>query len=198
MHRKISLFLVLLVFFISIYGAIAFYAVNPKPNQPFIGFGVFTQQGLSGYLSNSNQTVEVGNATAWHFEITNQMGSLQFVQILYRIGNTTTDAPNITSPATDLPPLSNSKLFIPDGQTAMVSFTWKVVTVSSSGSLEFLEMDVNGQEVASSVGTAPGKEFRLFFELWTFDDLEGSFQYGWRDMGSRIGSYLQVWFSVRP
>lgn len=178
----------LFLFFVSIYAAIAFYVTTPKPTQPFIGFGVYSQQGLlSGYLG-TNSIVTLNQPVNWTLDITNQMGSVQFLQIVFRIGNTDLSPPNATSPA-PLPALANSTLFASDGRTTVANFTWKVLMTTLSGGLEYLTLSINGQQVASSIGTPPGSPFRLFFELWTFDQSSGSFQYY---------SWLQVWFSVGP
>ncbi len=182
------MFLLLFLFFLSTYGAIAFYVTTPKPTQPFIGFGVYSQQGLlAGYLS-SGSTVTVNRTVSWTLDITNQMGSIQFLLIVYRIGNTTLSSPNATSPA-PLPALTNSTLFAPNGRTTVANFSWNILKATLSGGLEYLALGINGEHVVSNIGTSPGSPFRLFFELWTFDESLGSFRYY---------SWLQVWFSVGP
>ena len=184
MNRRVTVFLVLFVFFLSIYAAIAFYATNPKPTQPFMSFDI--PELLSGSIQ-SNVTVAVNETMNWHLEVTNKMGSTQLTQTIFRIGNLTTSAPNQTSPATTLLSLGNSTTVVPNGKTATVDFNWKVLNVSSSGELEFLKIEINGQQAVSTVGAALGKDFRLFFELWTFDAPSNTFRYY---------TWLQVWFSA--
>ena len=199
MDRKVLVFIVLLVFFISVYSAVAFYTTTPKPSQPFIGFGVFNQSGsLSGYVPGLNQMIPLNQTIKWQLNITNEMGAVQFVQTVFKLGNRTSVSPNATSPALTVPELANSTLFVPNRETGVIYFSWRVVKIVSSGGLDFLKLDVNGQQMMSAVGAASGRDFRLFFELWTFDEPSGAFQYGWQDMGSRVGSWLQVWFSVSP
>jgi len=186
MNHRTRVFLVIFLFFLPIYAAIAFYGTNPKPSQQFIGFGVYSQHGtLSGY-TGPNSTVISNQPINWTFKITNMMGSIQFVQILARLGNNQTNPPNATSPST-LPVISNSTLFVPNQNTSLQDFDWRITAVTSSAGLDYLKMDVNGRSMNSTLGNPIGQPFRLFFELWTFDNSLGSFQYY---------TWLQVGFSV--
>ncbi len=179
------MFLLLFLFFFSAYAAVAFYATTPKPTQSFIGIGVYSQEGvLSGYLG-SNSTVFVNQPVNWYLNITNQMGSIQFLQLVFRLGNTDPNSPNATDPA-PLPALANSTLFAANGRITIAYFEWRVLMTNQTDGLEYLTLNINGQKVTSNIGTPPGSQFRLFFELWTFDESSGSFRYY---------TWLQVWFS---
>ncbi len=182
------MFLLLFLFFFSAYAAIAFYATTPKPTQSFIGFGVYSQQGtLSGYQGpSSSSTISVNQSMNWYLNITNQMGSIQFLQLVFRLGNTDPSSPNDTNPAPQ-PALANSTLFAPNGRMTIANFDWKVLMTNQSNGFEYLTLSINGQKVTSNIGTPPGSQSRLFFELWTFDESSGSFRYY---------SWLQVWFRV--
>jgi hypothetical protein len=185
-NRRVTVFIILFVFFLSIYAAIAFYTTTPKPSQPFIGFGIYSQQGtLSGY-TGPNSIINVNQTLDWTFNITNRMGSTQFVQIVTRIGNNETTPPNAIGPAL-LPVLTNSTLFVANGSTFLKPFTWKVLNVTLSGGLEYLRLDMNGLTLNSTLGNPPGNQFRFFFEVWTFNNSSGTFQYY---------TWLQVWFTV--
>ncbi len=188
MNRKLTVFLLLFLFFFSTYAAIAFYATTPKPTQPFIGFGVYSQQrALSGYQGlSSKPPISVNQTVNWYLNITNQMGSIQFLQLIFRLGNTDLSSPNDTNPAPQ-PALANSTLFAPNGRTTIVNFDWKVIMVNPCNGFDCLTLSINGQKVTSNIGTPPGSQSRLFIELWTFDESSGSFRYY---------SWLQVWFRV--
>src|SRR6266702_5745271 len=138
--ERARVFLVLFLFFLSIFVAIAFYVTTPKPSQPFIGFGVYTKQGLYGY-AEPNSTVNINQPPLkWIFNITNRMGSTQFVEIISRLGNQTSAPPNATSPA-QLPVLTNSTLFVPNQNDSLLGFNWTITGVTSSG----LTLDINGR-----------------------------------------------------
>jgi hypothetical protein len=180
--ERARVFLVLFLFFLSIYVAIAFYATTPKPSQPFIGFGVYSQKGLYGY-AEPNSIVNINQSIDWIFNITNRMGSTQFVEIVSGLGNNQTSAPpNATSPG-QLPVLTNSTLFVPNQNNSLLGFNWTITAVTSSG----LSLVVNGRSLNSTLANPAGYLYRFFFELWTFNSSLGEFQYY---------SWLQVWFSL--
>jgi hypothetical protein len=161
-----------------------------------MAWGIFSPSGtLSNYFSGSEAKVTVGKVLNWHLAITNQMGSIQYVQVVYRLGNGTSAHPNATVPASSLPQLGNSSIFIPNTQTALLNFTWSIDSDQTGGGTVFLNMTINGRQVSPSVGAVGGQKFRFFFELWTYDVASNSFQYGYKGQNSWVGVPLQVWFS---
>jgi len=182
--------------FSLVYSSVAYYSLSRPPSQEFIAWGIFSPSGsLSNYFSGAGANVSVGQTLDWHFAITNQMGSIQYVQIVYRLANGTSPNPNATVPASIVPQLGNRSVFIPNGRTAFVNFTWSVTSKSSQGGMIFINMRINGQQVSPPVGAVGGQRFRFFFELWTFDIASNSFQYGYKGQSSRVGVPLQVWFN---
>ena len=182
--------------FSLVYSSVAYYSLSRPSSQEFMAWGIFSPSGsLSNYFSGAGANVPVGQTLDWHFAITNQMGSIQYVQIVYRLANITSPNPNATVPASIVPQLGNSSVFIPNGRTAFVNFTWSVTSKSSQGGMIFINMRINGQQVSPPVGAVGGQRFRFFFELWTFDIASNSFQYGYKGQSSRVGVPLQVWFN---
>jgi hypothetical protein len=198
MHRRFALFLILFVSLTAIFSSVTFYAMSAKPSQSFIGFAVYSQRGLQGYLPNSNLAVPVGQALNWSFVVTNRMNRAEFVMIIARIGNSSTPTPNATTPTTTLPELGRMERFINNGATSRINFTWTIESRNQNSGLVYLNVSINRQSSLSSapVGTKPGGFFRLIFELWTFDPVSGSFQYGYPAQTSQVGSWLQVWFKA--
>src|SRR5713101_2304990 len=193
MQRKVALLLLLFASFSLVYSSIAYYLLSRPPTQEFMAWGVFSPSGtLSNYFSGAGANVTRGESLNWHFAVTNQMGSIQYVQIVYRLGNSTGASPNATIPGSTVPPLGNSSIFIPNAQTAIVNFTWVVTSRSTVGGLVFITMTINGKQVFPSVGAVAGQRFRFFFELWTYDVASSSFQYGYNGQNSRDGVHLQV------
>jgi hypothetical protein len=197
-HRKLALFLILFVSLTAIFSSVTFYAMSTKPSQSLIGFGVYSQSGLQGYIPDSNLTVPTGQALNWSFAITNRMNKAEFVLIIARIGNSSTPTPNGTTPSTTLPELGRMERFVNDGSTSRINFNWTIVSSNQNSGLVYLNVSINGQPSVSSapVGSKPGGYFRLIFELWTFDTGSGSFQYGYPAQTSQVGSWLQVWFKA--
>jgi hypothetical protein len=196
-RRRIFTFVVLLASFSLIYSSIAYYALSKTPSQPFIAWGVYSQSGtLADYFSGVGMNVTTHKALNWHFQVTNQMGSIQYVGIVYRLGNSTSKSPNAIAPASSAPQIGNTSRFIPNGQTASINFTWTINSESQAGGLVVLNMTVNGQQLSPPVGAVRGLKFRFFFEIWTYDLAANSFLYGYEASGSRMGNWLQVWFNA--
>lgn len=195
-QRRLIVFLLLFASFSLIYSSIAYYTLSRPPVQEFMAWGVFSPSGaLSNYFSGSEADVMAGNSLSWHFAVTNRMGSIQYVQVVYRLGNSTSVSPNATVSGDAVPQLGNSSIFIPNAQTALMNFTWSIASRIPRGGLIFLNMTINGKQVSTSVGAVGGQKFRFFFELWTFDVASNSFQYGYKAQNSRVGVPLQVWFN---
>ena len=194
--RRVIVFILLFASFSVVYSSIAYYTLSKPPAQEFMAWGVFSPGGsLSNYFSGSEANVTVGKSLSWHFAVTNRMGSIQYVKIVYRLGNSTSVSPNATVSGDAVPQLGNSSIFIPNEQTALMNFTWSIASSISRGGLIFLNMTINGNQVTTSVGAVGGQRFRFFFELWTFDVASNSFQYGYKVQNSRVGVPLQVWFN---
>ncbi len=196
MQRQILVPLLLFASFSLIYSSVAYYALSRPPTQQFMAWGIFSPSGtLSNYFSGSEANVTVGKVLSWHLAITNQMGSIQYIQVVYRLGNGTSPDPSVNVPASSLPKLGNSSIFIPNAQTALLNFTWSIDSKQATGGTIFLNMTINGRQVSPPVGAVGGQKFRFYFELWTFDVASNSFQYGYRGQNSWVGVPLQVWFN---
>ena len=195
MQRKILVLVFLFASFSLVYSSFAYYSLSRPPSQEFMAWGIFSSSGdLANYFSGAGENVTVGGVLNWHFEITNQMGSIQYVQVIYRLANSTSTSPNPTASGST-PQLGNSSIFIPNKQTASVNFTWSISSRYTRGGMILINMVINGRQVSSTVGATGGQRFRFFFELWTFDVRSNSFQYGYKGQNSRIGVPLQVWFN---
>ena len=194
-QRKFLLFLLFFACLSLVFSSFAYYSLSHAPAQQFIAWGVFSPTGtLSNYFQGAQANVTAGETLNWHFAITNDMGSVQYVRVVYRLGNSTSATPNATSPSS-VPELGSSEIFVPNMQTALLNYTWSIPSNSSRGGLVFINIIINGQHISPSVGAIGGQRFRFFFELWTYDVVSNSFEYGYKGSGSRIGSPLQVWFN---
>ena len=188
MDKRTRVFLVLFLFFLSIYAAVAYYATTNRPNESFIGFGIYSGQNtLSGY-TGPGSTVNINKTYHWTFNITNEMGTTQLMQIITRLGNNQTIGPNATSPAL-LQVFANTSIFVPNKSSRLQNFDWNVTKVVSSGGLDYITVNINGRTTSSTLGTTPGRPFRFYFELWTFNTSTASFQYyTWLQIGFNVNN----------
>jgi len=196
--RRVTAFFIFFISFSLVYVSVAYYLLSPKAFQPFMAFGVYSEGGtLSTYTGGFRLPIAENQTMRWSLEVANRMGAVQFVRLLYRLGNSTTGAPSNSYPAPDMVPIVGKlEAFIASGDTKRFEFTWAVVRKIQSGGTVYLDMVVNGTTMSPPIGEGSGKNFRFMFELWTFDVDTNSFQYGWPQESSRVGSWLQVWFDV--
>lgn len=197
---RLSLLLVLFISLTAIFSSVTFYALSPKPSQSFIGFGIYSQSRLQGYVPNSNLTVATGQTMNWTLAVTNRMNKAEFILIITRIGNWSSSPPNETAPSTldTTERLAATEQFINNGETSRINFTWTVESSYMIGTQKYLNVSINGQPPISSapVSASSGRNFRFIFELWTFNPSSGSFQYGYPGGTSQVGNWLQIWFNV--
>lgn len=199
MLHRLPVFLVLLVSLSAIYSSAAYYADSKAPAQPFMELGLYANRGLQGYIPNANFTITPPQTTNWTIAVGNMMNAAQFAMVVVRLGNFTTQSPNTTTPAALVPELIAMQLFLGTGETSKLDFSWTVQNVSQTANgVVFLNLLINGQQTGGQlqIGANGGRNFRLIFELWTFDPSTESFQYGFPGTAGTTGEWLQVWFNT--
>src|SRR2546430_8766093 len=125
MKHSLATYLVIFISLATIFTSATFYIISPKPAQSYMGFGVYSQQGLQAYVPG-NMTITPPQTLNWNLTVANRTGREQFIMVIVRIGNSTTFSPNVTSPATPLPELGRIDRFVSDGETSNINFTWTV------------------------------------------------------------------------
>jgi hypothetical protein len=198
MWPRLAAFLIVFVSLSLIFSSVAYYATSKPPAQPFMAFGISSNHGLQAYIPGSNFTITPPQTVNWTITVTNDMNTAQRVLVVVRLGNSTTQSPNSTIPTETVPELSAMQMFLGTGETSQLSFSWTVQSTNQTGNLVFPNLYINGQSTAGQlqIGAASGRNFRLIFELWTYDISTGSFEYGYPGMNGTVGEWLQVWFNI--
>ncbi len=123
------------------------------------------------------------------------MGSIQWTQVKFKLGNPTTTSPSGLLPASQILEVGTVERFIANEDTAAINFTWRILSKNQTNGTILVQIN-NSTPSWSQVGASPGQAFRFMFELWTYNLDSGEFQYGWTSGGSVYGSWLQVWFDL--
>src|SRR6266498_5797139 len=111
MQRRILVLLLMCGSFSLVYSSVAYYSLSRLPSQEFMAWGIFSPSGsLSNYFSGAGANITVGQTLDWHFAITNQMGSIQYVEVVYRLANSTSADSNTTVPGSTVPQLGNRSI----------------------------------------------------------------------------------------
>jgi hypothetical protein len=206
MRNELVILLIVTICFSAVSSSITFYILSPRASQQFIDLGISSNNALQGFVPNS--TLHAGTTLNWTLTVTNRMGSTQFVEIIARIANSTLAPPNITTPATWFTvEIASLVQFVGNGDTANLQFTWTLrnVTQASQPNQVYLTIQTPGQPSMNSapVGALFGQNFRIIFELWTYDLSCGSllstgcFHYGYGPQAAPTGSWLQIWFNAQ-
>jgi uncharacterized membrane protein len=192
----IAVFIVLLVLFetIVVLGGV------PYPRDHWFDIYLLdSNRAASNYYPRNNTNIEPGVQVAWYVGVSNSMGSVQLIAIVVKAGNQTTKWPNdqqaIESPA---PVLVEFARFLQDNETWEKPFIWSIENgTSSNGYAHILSVRINNVTYPISGWTASnGYNFRLIFELWTWQIQSNSFIFGWVSNEQRRVAWLQIWFNA--
>ena len=156
----------------------------------------------SDYYHADESSVLLRKKAKWHLGISNTMGSLQYVVVRIKFANCTIKAPDddngTPSPAPILVEFSRVLL---SNETWETFFIWVIKEINiNADAISPTLIEVNGVEIRDSpvsrVSTVGGRNFRIIFELWTFDHETNSLIFGWRDEGERKTAWLQMWLNL--
>jgi hypothetical protein len=192
----IVVFITLLV----VFEMIAYVATTPRPQEQFFQFYLLGANHLAAhYYPNNNTDIPPGEMVTWYLGATNSMGNVQLVALRVKLGNQTINPPNdqlaLPSPA---PLVTEFKRFTQDNETWEFPFVWSVTNARfANNSARILELNINGETFQVVDWSARGGyNFRLIFELWTWDTGRGAFQFGWVTGGDHRVAWLQIWFNA--
>jgi hypothetical protein len=157
------------------------------------------------YYPNNSSYLQIGQRITWYLGVTNQMGSMQFVDIRVKLANQTTAAPNdTTATPSPAPVIAEFKQFMVSNGTWKIPFQWEILnfTTTSNGYSRIVKMQIGN--VTYSLHDSPtcsslsSCNFRLIFELWTWNVDYGDFQIGWLSDNQQRIAWLQIWFNLTP
>ena len=194
------------IIFISatiIFSMLAYVSVTPRPKEQFFQFYVLGETRMAErYYPDNNPDIPVGRLVKWYLGATNFMGSVQYVVIKVKLGNSTIRAPDdINYTPSAAPVLHEFGRVLMDNETWEFPFAWiigEVIEIGDMTCATVLVINVkDGAEVRSGqVSALNGHNFRIIFELWTLDPLTEDLVFGWRAGGERRVAWLQVWFNA--
>jgi len=196
MKRTLTIFISATILF----STLAHVAVTPRPRERFFQIYVLGEtRKAERYYPDNNPNILVRQVVKWYVGTTNFMGSVQYVVIKVKLGNSTIKAPDdvnyIPSPA---PALLQFKRALANNETWEFPFTWTIREISINGSVvNPVLLEINGLEVRNNhVSALNGHNFRIVFELWTFDPQSESLMFGWRTGVEQRVAWLQIWFNA--
>jgi uncharacterized membrane protein len=179
---------------------IAYVATTPRPSEQFFQLYVLGSNGrAAGYYPNNDTYISPNETVSWYLGTTNFMGNVQLVDVRVKLGNQTINPPNDTqglpSPA---PLITEFQRFTQDNETWEFPFVWRVTNAGLvNNTMHILTVEINGETFqVVDCSARSGYNFRLIFELWTWDTNTDAFQFGWETSGEHPVAWLQIWFNM--
>ena len=196
LRKLIVAFIILLV----LCETIAYVTTTPRPREQFFQLYVLGADHMaSNYYPNNNTNIYLEEKIAWYLGVTNSIGTVQLLSIRVKVGNQTINPPNETTASpSPAPPVTDFAKFILDNDTWEIPFVWSILNITQSGAARrILTLQINNETYnISSWSATNGLNFRLIFELWTWQTDSNAFEYGWRTAGEHRAAWLQLWFNL--
>jgi hypothetical protein len=153
---------------------------------------------LEHYYPNDDPEISVNTTVRWYVGLTNSMGSVQYVVIVFKLGNESIAPPNETSfTPSPAPVIMQYSRVLLDNETWEFPFQWSIIKVNRVQNAASLTLYVNGMVVdMPAVVNQGGRNFRIIIELWVYNSDVDAFEFGWSAGTERRASWLQVWFNA--
>ena len=179
---------------------VAYVATTPRPREQFFQLYVLGAKHMAAdYYPNNDTDIRLREPVTWYLGVTDNMGSVQLVSILVKIGNQTIKPPDdqqaLESPA---PVVTQFMRFIQDNETWETPFAWSISdAVSSDNATHILTLQINNETYQiQDCSASNGHNFRIIFELWTWQTDANALEFGWTAGGEHRVAWLQVWFNM--
>lgn len=192
-----------LLTFLLLFEAAAYTATTPKPREGYLElYALGANKLASNYYPNNSPFIQPGQSVTWYIGVTNQMGSIQFVDIRVKLGNQTLEAPKDSTASPSLAPLVvEVRRFILNNGTWEIPFIWRVLNFTTLGGYSrIVQLQIGNatyslpnSPTCSRLGSC---RLRFIFELWTWNVDIGDFQIGWRNGNQHRIAWIQLWFNL--
>jgi uncharacterized membrane protein len=178
----------------------AYLATTPRATEHFFQFYLLGRNGnMTDYYPQGDPNLRVGSNVEWTVGVQNYMGSVQLVEIRVKLANETISPPDDVNYApSSARELMSFNQFLLDNGTWQFPFIWSITNASTiSGSTRILTIRINNQTYQTSDWSANnGYNFRLIFELWTWQAESNAFVFDFGSNGGHRTAWLEVWFNA--
>jgi hypothetical protein len=192
------------VIFIIVLLTGVYLTTTPRPSDDFFQFFILGNNGLAAdyFPNNSTGTINMGARDNWTLNVVNKFPNVQFVELVVKLGNLSSAAPNATlfKPA-DLPVITTFLAVLKPNATWQVPFDWNVSEGTPSSGYLPISLTINNEFYSTSTTALNGDNFRFFFELWSASTPNtNNLHFGWvgreGENPEPEAAWLQVYFNV--
>lgn len=174
--------------------------MNPPPPDQFFAMWLLGSNGLvANYYPNNSSTLVVREPVNWSIGVYNHMNGLEYVVVRVKLLNSTLSSPDELKGT----PSSVSEIFefsriLVDNETWSIPFAWMIMNLTQDrGGLAITGLSINQILMNGNLGSATsGINFRLVFELWSYDENSGKLSFSWTAAGANQSVWTQIWFNA--
>jgi hypothetical protein len=192
--------IVLFITLLIVFELTAYVVTTPRPTEQFFQVYILSaDHTAAGYYPNNDTNMRIGESITWYLGVTDNMGTMQLVSVRIKPSNATIKPPDdnlgVESPA---PVITDFARFLQNNETWQTPLVWSISNATlTSGSTRILNLEINNETYQISDWSARnGYNFRLIFELWTWQTDSNAFVFGWNANGEHRIAWLQVWFNM--
>lgn len=208
MNSKIKAIRQLLPIFFSLLILLEVFAytttITPPGQKYFQLYALGSTGSANNYFPNNSPSIRLGQAVIWQLAVVNDMGLVQFVAVLVKLGNQSTVAPNDTLGLPSAAPfVAEFKQVMQNNATWNINFEWRVTNFTTTPDGYLRSVDFSIDNITYLVESPPSCSLRscnlrLIFELWTWNTDSADFQIGWWNGSQHRIAWLQLWFNLTP
>jgi uncharacterized membrane protein len=151
------------------------------------------------YYPNNNSTLTQGEPVNWTLGVYNHMGELEYVVVRVKILNSTLASPNeLTGTPSPVDEIFEFSRILVDNETWSIPFGWSILNLTQQGQSVLLTgLSINQTSLRGNLGSATsGINFRLVFELWSYDENTSASTFSWNAQGTTHSVWTQIWFNA--
>jgi hypothetical protein len=200
--RSLRALLPIFVTLLILFEMAAYASTIVRSQEQFFQFYLLgANHSASDYYPDQDTNIRLGEPITWYVGATDNMGATEFVSIRVKVSNATIKAPNdLQALPSAAPAVAEFARFLQDNETLEIPFIWSLSNVSLyQGSVHILMLQINNETYQISDWSANnGYNFRLIFELWTWNVDTANYQIGWMSGDQHKIAWLHIWFNLVP
>jgi hypothetical protein len=165
----------------------------------FLALGVLGSKGRIGdYFPRNISTVKPEEIVNWNLYLYNHMGSAEYVAVRVKLLNSTMLPPNSTlHTPSPTPAFFEVRRVLMDNETWLYPFTWYVLSAGETANSTMIKsIGANDEVFQTDALAVSGRDFRIVFELWVYDETLKDFAFSWSSGSETQSIWNQIWFSV--
>lgn len=179
---------------------VAYETLSPAPSEQFFAMWILGSNGLAeNYYPNNNSTLTAREPVNWTLGVYNHMNGLEYVVLRVKLLNASLSSPDeLNGTPSPVPEIFEFSRILLNNETWSIPFAWEILTLTQQGrSVLVTGLSINQTLLKGNLGSSvSGLNFRLVFELWSYDETGGNLLFSWSANGNNRSVWTQIWFNA--